>query len=518
MAIEYLDQCEQGEPEIRVIQRLRHHFDSRGYIGDRRWRVTIANLATGELMRVGDERFHHFSPSWSPDGRQLALITTRSPDWDRQWIWDVYTVSLDDMALHPVTTSSGVSLYPVWSSDGSHIAFLHNHSTRTGSTQDYHLWEASLVDGQWSTQCLSHDLDRGAALIHEPPESGGGAPAYSPDGRTILWVINDGGQYRLVRTGRDCQTEEWVSHLGWPSVSAAGDKVAALRYRPDGPPCVVVVDAESGSVIYQADENLWMAELSLCKNPQEFTVMSGGEAIKAWLWTSLEAAGPKPLLVHFHGGPHGAFGPYFSHTQQILASHGYLVAALNYRGSAGFGQRFADLVHAHWGPQEGEDGIRLIDALTQSGYAQANRVGVLVPSYGGFMTNWMLTHYPGRVQAGVAISTVSHLITSALGIDHWESLVSDQGGAPWDIPGYYHDHSPVMYADRVAAPLLLLHGEQDMTCPLIEAEMMFAALRMQQKPVELVRYVGESHAFHRAGRPRTMVDAHDRMLAWFQQV
>lgn len=244
-----------------------------------------------------------------------------------------------------------------------------------------------------------------------------------------------------------------------------------------------------------------------------------GRTVSAWLWSLPSRTAEDPWLLQFHGGPHGAFGPYFSHTQQILASHGYLVAALNYRGSAGFGQAFADLVHANWGPQEGQDGIALMSALEREGTVHKEApIGVFGPSYGGFMTQWMITHYPERIQAGVAISTVSHLITSALGIDHWESLAGDQGGLPWEIPDYYTQHSPVMDAPQITAPLLLLHGEEDMTCPLIEAEMMFSALRIQGKDVELVRYVGESHAFHRAGRPGTMVDAHRRMLAWFSRL
>lgn len=172
-------------------------------------------------------------------------------------------------------------------------------------------------------------------------------------------------------------------------------------------------------------------------------------------------------------------------------------------------------MHANWGPQEGEDAIRLIEALSAEHIVDVARVGVFGPSYGGFMTNWMITEYPSQIRRAVALSTVSHLLTSAFGIDHWESLATDQGGWPWERPQYYQTHSPVMKAQNVEAPLLLLHGEDDMTCPLIEAEMMFVALRWQRKAVEMVRYPGESHSFHRAGRLATLVDVHNRMLSWF---
>ncbi|NMP21416.1 S9 family peptidase [Sulfobacillus harzensis] len=518
VAVEYVSNPRESDAEVRIVRRLRHHFDSRGYIGSRLWTVAVVDLEQGILDPISPESFHHFTPSWSPDGRLLTLVTTRSQDWDREWVWDVYTVDIESRRWERVTDASGVALYPVWAPDGAAIAFLHNHSRDTGSTADYHLHEARRVQGGWRVACLSHDLDRGAALVHEPPEPGGGKPVYTPDGSAILWVVNQGGQYHLMRTGRNGEHTLIDRHQGWPTLSTDGQTRAQLVFRPDSPPLVTLKD-ESGTVLAEVDDNLWLQDKVVCRNPEEYAFESDGTTVTAWLWSLPNRSADHPWLLQFHGGPHGAFGPYFSHTQQILASEGYLVAALNYRGSAGFGQGFADLVHANWGPLEGRDGIHLMDALISDGRVRATaQVGVFGPSYGGFMTNWMVTHYPERVNAGVAISTVSHLLTSALGIDHWESLATDQGGAPWEIPGYYHDHSPLMHADRIGAPLLLLHGEDDMTCPLIEAEMMFAALRMQGKPVELVRYVRESHAFHRAGRPGTLVDAHGRMLAWFSNL
>lgn len=516
LVVEYLKNPPATGRGVRVIRRLRHHFDSRGFIGDQCWTVAVVDLEQRTVESVGEDSWHHFTPTWSPDGSCLALVTTRSPTWDIEWVWDVYIVNWETGEWQQVTDSSGVSLYPVFSPDGGRLAFLHNHCRQTASTRDYHLHEARLIHGQWRVQCLSHGLDRGAALVHEPPEPGEGQPTYTADGTAIAWVVNDRGRYQLVSTHGPGEHHMVQADQGWPTWSRDGHYRAQLHYRPDGPPRVTLTDW-AGDVVIEADDNLWLQERTLCRAPTEYRFSSDDETVSAWIWEIPGRKSPVPLLIQFHGGPHGAFGPYFSPTQQLFASAGYLVAALNYRGSAGFGQAFAKVVHANWGPAEGRDAMALLDRLIDDKRVAGTAVGVFGPSYGGFMTNWMLTHYPDRIQSGVAISTVSHLITAALGIDHWESLATDQGGPPWEIPGYYQDHSPVMRADRVGAPLLLLHGEQDMTCPLIEAEMMFSALRMQGKPVELVRYVGESHAFHRTGRPSTMIDAHQRMLAWFEQ-
>jgi dipeptidyl aminopeptidase/acylaminoacyl peptidase len=520
LAVEYLAaNCDDEAP--RVVRQLRYNFNSRGFIGSRRWQVCLVDRQTGVLRVLGDVNFHHFAPAWSPDGEYLALTTTRRPDWDLEWIWDVYAVDLRHDVWTKVTSSDGVALYPTWSPCGGSIAYLHNHSSSTGSTSDYHLCRAVKRNLGWQTECVTHEQDRGAALVYEPPVPGGGHPVFTPDGQRILWTINDEGLYCLQSVsveGASAAISTISKDAGWPTISRDGQFMSWLQFRADGPPLVTLWDEVGQRVVRQWDDNTWLEELSLCREPRRFRFYSGEQTVEAWLWDLRPDHHEKSVLVQFHGGPHGTFGPYFSMTQQILASSGYCVAALNYRGSAGFGQYYADLVHANWGPQEGEDAIRLIEELADQGLIDSPRVGAFGASYGGFLTNWMVTKYPERIHRAVAISTVSHLLTSAFGIDHWESLSTDQGGSPWERSQYYQEHSPVMEAEKVQAPLLLLHGEDDMTCPLIEAEMMFVALRWQRKAVELVRYPRESHSFHRTGRLKTLIDVHERLLSWFGEL
>jgi len=514
IALEVLDPP--AKPGPRVLRHLRYNVNGVGYIGDRRWRVMVVDLSTGEVQALGDQMFHHFFPAWSPDGARIALVTTRRATWDIEWIWDVYTVDLASDCWTRLTASDGVAMYPAWSPDGGRVAFLHNHRPWTGTTADYHLVEAP-ADGSAPARCLSHALDRGAADVYEPPLVGGAPPVYAQGGDAVLWLASDRGRRVLYETACDGSgSRRVVEHVGWPSLDARRGRAAVLRYRPDRPPEAAWFDIAKGQIKVVADDNPWLLERTLSAPPTMISVPYPGGESEAVVWRpSPGQSALPPTIVQFHGGPHGAFGPYFNFAEQVLAGHGYLVASLNYRGSAGYGQAFADLVHANWGPQEGEDGIRLIGRLGEEGWADTSRVGVYGISYGGFMTNWMVTHYPGAVQAAVPISTVTSLITSAYGVDHWESIATDMGGPPYAIPGYYHDHSPASHLDRVEAPVLILHGEEDMTCPLIEAEILFAALRWREREVEFVRYPGESHSFMRIGRLDTIVDAHRRLLDWF---
>ena len=516
IALEVLDS--EGERGPRVLRSLRYNVNGVGFIGERKWRVVLVDVATGTQQTIGDPRYHHFFPAFAPDGGRLALVTTRRELWDVEWVWDVYTVDLNSDRWTRLTSSDGVAMYPAWSPDGSRVAFLHNHSPWTGTTSDYHVMEAP-ADASAPARCLSHALDRGATDVYEPPLAAGAPPVYTAGGHAVLWLASDRGCRVLQRSACDGSRSTAVAeHVGWPSLDARRGRAALLAYRADRPPEVAMLDLHEGTLRIVTDENPWLRDYGLCREPVRVALPAKGGTSEAVVWRPGEDRKAQPVtIVQFHGGPHGAFGPYFNFAEQMLVSHGYLVASLNYRGSAGYGQAFADLVHADWGPQEGEDGQRLIQRLGELGWSDPTRVGVYGISYGGFMTNWMITHYPDEVQAAVTISTVASLFTSAYGIDHWESIATDMGGPPDRIPGYYHDHSPASYLDKVRTPLLILHGEEDMTCPLIEAEIMFVGLRWRLQEVEFVRYPGESHSFMRIGRVDTIVDAHRRMLAWFDR-
>ncbi|MGC8487421.1 MAG: S9 family peptidase [Clostridia bacterium] len=515
LAVEMLDADTTTIDDPRVVTRLRYDLNGTGYLGQREYHVYVVSLDTGSVDPVGPRGWHHLYPAWSPDGQKLALVSTRDPDWDLQWTFDVFVVDLKTGHFTAITRSDGVSLMPSWSSDGASVVFFHNHSPATSSTRDYHLLIAP-ADGSQDPVCLTHEFDRSASQGMVPGAMG--IPAMElADGR-FAFMANIAGRQTLVAAGRDAATEVLISDVSGASIiatSPSGGAAAVLALFADRPAEVAFADLGARTVSVATDLNPWLREHGH-PAPELLTLDTEDGPVENWVHTP-KAAGPHPVLLNMHGGPHGAVGPYFSFAIALLVDAGYIVAAPNFRGSGGFGQAFADLIHANWGPKEGEDGMRLVRHLLETGRALPGHVGVYGGSYGGFMTNWMVTQYPREFQAGVTMSTISDLTTLSLGDDNWESLTTDMDGTPYEIPDYYREHSPITYVHRIEAPLLILHGEDDRTCAIVEAEMLFTALRWQKKPVEWVRYRGESHGFIMAGRLSTRIDAHRRILAWFDQ-
>ncbi len=513
LVLEHLPAAD-GSTRPRVLTHERFEANGLGFLGDRTWQVHVVGVADGSTHQVGSAAWHHFAPTWSPDGRSLALVTTRRRDWDLEWVWDVYTVELADDQWVKLTNSDGVAALPTWSRDGRRLVFYHNHSAITGSTQDYHLMAVD-CDRPGAVDCWTHALDRGA-YVAEPPGAGGTRPTELADGR-FVWQSNWGGVTKLVATapcGPSTVMLEGVSTLALAANRMDG---AGLVLLPDRPAELGRVNLAEGRATRVTDLNPWLRTVGSPAAPRLVALGSPDGPVEGWVWEREGLAEPAPLLMQMHGGPHGAAGPYFNFTTAMLVSHGYRVAAVNFRGSGGYGQSFADLILGDWGTREGEDTVRLIDQLVEEGVAQADRVGVFGGSYGGFMTNWLITRYPDRFQAAVTMSTISNLVSLAYGDDHWESLAGDMGGWPYEIPEYYRDHSPLARVADIKAPLLILHGDEDRTCPPMEAAMLFSALRTQRKPVTWVRYPGESHGFLGQGRLETRIDANERILGWFAQ-
>jgi len=510
IAVEHLP-ADTAPMRPRVLTKVRFDANGIGFMGERTWQVHVVTVADGTVTQIGPSDWHHFSPAWSPDGQSLAVITTRRPDWDLEWVWDVYTVALAEDRWVKLTNSDGLALLPTWSRDGQRIVFLHNHSPITGSTQDYHLMAVSPSE-PGVTKCWTHAVDRGAQAS-EPPGAGGFRPRELADGR-YLWQSNWGGITTLVATAPDGDSTVLLRGVSGLTLAQNLMEGAGLELLPERPPELARVNLASRSVTRVTNVNPWLEAVTL-PAPRLVSLPSPDGPVEAWVWEHDQLSRPAPLLMSMHGGPHGAAGPYFNFVTAMLASHGYRVAAVNFRGSGGYGQAFADLILGEWGTREGEDTLRLIGHLVAEGVADPARVGVYGGSYGGFMTNWLITQYPDRFHAAVTMSTISHLMSLAYGDDHWESLAGDMGGWPYEIPDVYRDHSPLTKVKDITAPLLILHGEDDRTCPLLEAGMLFSALRSQKKPVTWVRYPGESHGFIGQGRLETRLDATTRILDWF---
>ena len=413
------------------------------------------------------------------------------------------------------------SLYSVaalaWSPDSSRLVAVGSDVLEGSAT--YQGWLYVLENGQAPRRITDDSIKPVAGF---PPLGPVTRLRWTGDGRIIFladahgetflcWVSAEGGEAHRIAGGGaqttaltlDAQATEAVV-LSVPS-SSSGD----LHW----------LDVGSGSRRQLTDYNQEYFQDHPPATMQKFEIERGGMKIESRVLLPPEFDANKlyPMVLEIHGGPNSAFYDAFSPVHQVLATAGYVVLAVNPRGSATYGGAFTMAVLGDWGGEDYLDIMAAVDEMVSRSYVDSSRLGVHGYSYGGFMTSWIIGH-TDRFQAAVVgapcINLSSMYGTSDIGVSFGE----DQwGGMRKDAVDRFLERSPLTYAPNVTAPVLLLHGEADVRCPIEQSEQYFVTLKRLGKEVEFVRFPDCSHLFLRTGHPKLREEYLARMLGWMNR-
>jgi len=201
---------------------------------------------------------------------------------------------------------------------------------------------------------------------------------------------------------------------------------------------------------------------------------------------------------------------------QLLAAAGYAVVYANPRGSTGYGRVFSGAVIGDWGNKDFQDITAGLDAAIARGGIDAMRLGVAGGSYGGQLTNWAVGHtdrFKAAVTMRSVVTTEAFFGTSDTG---W-TLAEEMGVAPWRDPEKWRRFAPITYVEHIHTPLLILHSDHDLRCPVSEGEQLFTALTFLGRETKFVRFEGQSHELSRSGHPRSRVIRLGEIREWFAQ-
>jgi len=248
-------------------------------------------------------------------------------------------------------------------------------------------------------------------------------------------------------------------------------------------------------------------------------VRRGGDTVDGWLMhpRGYEPSKQYPLVLSIHGGPASHFGDAFVPVHQQLAAAGMHVLYVNPRGSTSYGSRWAAAVNGDWGGGDYEDLMAAVDAAAARDEVDERRLGVYGYSYGGYMSAWIIGQ-TNRFRAAVVGAPVIDLSTNfyiddigvALGDIEWR-------GTPWEQAEHHRERSPLTYAGNVETPVLLMHGEDDLRCPIAGSEAYYTALAYRGHEVEFVRFPGGSHGFPGNGHPALRSEYLRRTSEWFRR-
>ncbi len=443
----------------RVVSRLR--FKTRtGYSDSAHAQIFAVSTADGRVRQLTHAEYDAHSISWSSKG-QIAFLANSAPNAEEQFHYDIHLLDPGTSQQKQLSHATGVAFSPTWSPDGNSIAYLATSraiTTIDSVAEDTHVW---VIDRNGVASELSGELDRRA-----------GPPAWSRDGKSIYFTASNQGELDIysvpARGGTPRVLVRGPSAI--KSFSVGGSALAFTRTSDDQPVELWLAGAEGAHAHEATQLNAGLRQLWQLSTPRMFWFPSFDQTpIQAWILPPLHpVAGRKyPLILSIHGGPHNMSGYGFDWVSQVEASRGYGILYLNPRGSVGYGQKFTDADLQDWGGADYRDLMSGLDyAIAQYPWIDAQRLAVTGLSYGGYMTNWIVTQ-TDRFKAAVAMSGLSNLI-SFYGTSLYQDLIhADFGGKPWDAGMYAKlwGRSPLAFVGNVRTPTLLTVGDVDNDVP-----------------------------------------------------
>jgi dipeptidyl aminopeptidase/acylaminoacyl peptidase len=505
------------EPHVKVVRHLRYRHDTLGWRGEARRHLFLIDLSGGEARQLTDGDWDDLSPVWAPDGRRLAFISGRRPERDIRAYTEAYVVSID--GGEPERWSGDLFTIGAltWAPDSARLAVVASDDPLGGA--GYQGWLFVLEPGRMPRRLTDDSLRPATGIYPIMP-----APElrWTRDDRILLLGDARGQSYLYA-----VSTRQGAAHClagdGFQAHAMTLDQDltrAVLAATPaDSPGELYLVDMASHALKRLTDYNRDYLAQHPPARLEKFGVSRQGLDIECRLWLppAFDPTSQHPLILDIHGGPNSAFYDAFNLTQQVLATAGYVVLAVNPRGSTTYGQAFTMAVLGDWGGEDYQDLMAAVDAIAACPYVDATRLGVHGYSYGGFMTSWIIGHtsrFKAAVVGAPCIDLPSMYGTSDIGVSFGELQWS---GTRWEAFAKAVERSPLTYAPAVEAPVLLLHGEADLRCPIEQAEQYFVALKRHGKEVEFVRFPDCSHLFLRVGHPHMRQEYLRRTLAWFDR-
>jgi len=499
----------------RRIETFFTSLNGEGWTFDRPSHLyVVAADGTGSPRNLTPGAHRYEGVSWLPDSSAVVSAAGTHDTWDRDLVVDLHLVPLDG-EHRTITAGTGAYGSPSVSPDGTRVAFVGNDDA-IRFPQNAGVGVITLGGGDitWATAAL----DRTFA-----PTAGVRAPVWRDDA-TLLATGEDRGDTHLYELRSDAS--------------------APPRALTDGPLAVHGFDAAGGTVALAVAAVEHPAELCTLRDGalsavtsvttsrqgwEKFTVpcADGTDEIDAWIMrpVAFDADATYPVLLNVHGGPFTQYGETFFDEAQLQAAAGFVVVMSNPRGGSGReiawgtainGPRHPSHPGTGWGSVDVDDIVAVLDhALDAFSFCDRGRVGMLGGSYGGFMATTLAGRFGDRFGAICSERAVNNLITEEFTADISTVWHGTFGVTPLDDPELYAAMSPIRYVRDIDCPVLIIHSEQDLRCPISQAEELFVAMRQLGKDVTFYRFPGENHELTRSGSPVHRVMRAEIVLDFF---
>lgn len=505
------------KPRPHVIDRLQFKRDYVGYLDRRRTHLYVFTPGEKEPVQITSGDYDDSNPVWSPDGLSIAFVSNRSERPDGNFNSDIFIVAANNVdrgrTLRRLTAGNTMEDYsPAWSPDGEHIAYV------TVTAEEKVMWYATKhlaiipVRGG-DPRVLTGELDRNVR-----------SPRFSSDGSTLWFQLEDSGENQLASIRVDgsdltrvVKGDLSVRGFEMHHDAKKGDWFVTLLGTTQHPDELFLHRVNGGeekrTQFTHANTELvagW--QLSDVENVQ--FPSSDGTEVEGFVYRppGYNPAIRYPTILRIHGGPVAQYSHSFRFDPQLYAANGYVVIETNPRGSSGYGQDFSIAIYADWGNKDYQDVIAGVDYLIERGIADPDKLGVGGWSYGGILTNYVITKTDRFKGAVSGASEANHRANYGHDIyhRHWEV----EFGLPWENIEAWERINPFNDVGRITTPTLWIGGAVDWNVPILNSEQMYQAMKRLGRETQLVVYPGEHHGIRRLSFQK---DRMERFLGWYDK-
>lgn len=496
---------EEVKPLPYVIDRLQFKRDGVPYLDRSRDHLYVVSGREAEPLQLTFGDYDDSQPAWSPDGQSIAFTSNRTEEPDSNENSDIWVVSAEGDAetrsARQITKNPGSDYSPAWSNDGRSITYV-------CVTEPDLIWYATnhlaIVPARGGEErVLTASLDRNV-----------GSPMFAADDESINFVLEDSAERHLAQydLGSDRVNRLIDGELSVRQFTQNKSGTFAVRISTPRIPGEIFLwrDGSLSQVTHTNDGLIDERRLAAVTN---ITFPSAdGTEIEGFVFTppDYDSREKYPTILRIHGGPVSQYDFSFNREAQLFAASGYVVVISNPRGSSGYGQDFSAALFANWGVKDFEDVMAAVDYTIAEGYSDPERLGVGGWSYGGILTNYVITKSDRFEGAITGASEVNY--AANYGHDHYQVQWEKELGLPWENREAWEKISPFNDVAKVTTPTLVMGGKEDWNVPVQNSEQLYQALRRRGITTQLVVYPDESHGI---SRPSFQMDRYERYLAWY---
>ena len=509
------------EEDYVDIRDLPPWFDKSGFIDEYRTQIFLIDVRSGQTKQLTKSEGNITFIEPSNTGDKIAYI--KEVDWRNPLKTEVRILNIktgeDYQVVEPKYNFRSVG----WSPNDKHLV-LHGNDIRRGLSSHNHIW-ITKIEEKATPINLTEKLDRNTNPAISCDILGPHRTYSPPQWRKedIYFIVNNGGRGHLYKVNLNREIKPTLTGefaIFNFNISKDGEKIALMKVDSETPTELYLYENKENKLTQITHFNNWFKkEIKISKMHNVKVKVSDGKEVEAWYIEPINKKKEKsyPAILFIHGGPKSSFGPVLNFMHQLMAANNYYVLLINPRGSDGYTEEFAD-IREHYGERDYKDIIETLNQLLKIiPNIDKEKLGVTGISYGGFMTNWIITQ-TNMFKAAVSENGIADWIA-----DFWSSDIGyyfdpDQiGSTPIDNIENYTRQSPVYYVKNVNTPVLLIHSMEDYRCFIDQSLAFHIALKFYNKESRLIIFNKGSHGHSVLANPRHRKKRYKIILEYFNE-